>query len=427
MNGNITMVDNGIGNPILVACAPKVPAAISIVASYVMIRETYLALRQKASHNDNNVRSSNACRPLLRIVLAMSVADIIYSLPFVVTTWAAPAYMDTPLLWGNVGNDATCTTEAFLLQLGMQSAPLFNFLQGFYSLLLVRYNWTSARLDALEPWIHACVWCYALAVSVFPLFFDLYNNNIVVCYIGSYPIGCKDSFTFGESDCERGDNAWLYAMAFVYFPLWPCILGSAICMVLIYWKVRNLEDRISRYAGSQSRLFVSQRGGLHAVNNSNTNSSNFSVFDAATENTQAISRDKSRAVAAQAYWYMASFLLVNILNLVNNYLFFAKNTYNELFDVFTYILAPLQGILNFFVFARKRPLMLSPEGRWLRRLCFCRPITGRVAASLREASSSKESSLGSPSDNETPEGLGENSDTRVRAEMTIPRPVLERT
>jgi hypothetical protein len=46
---------------------------------------------------------------------------------------------------------------------------------------------------------------------VIGIFLDLYNNADLWCWIAPYPLDCLDSWTYGgESNCERGDNAWIY-------------------------------------------------------------------------------------------------------------------------------------------------------------------------------------------------------------------------
>jgi hypothetical protein len=312
----------------------------------------------------------------------MSISDIFYSIPFVLTTWAAPAELDYDYLWGNVGTQGTCTFEAFMYQLGAQSTPLFNFLQAFLVLLLIRYQWTERELATkLEPWCHGVFWVYSLAASIFPIPMGLYNNNILICFFGSHPHGCKDSFTYGaeEADCIRGDNAWIYAIVFVFFPLWFCIAGGAICMCLTYQSVRKMEERISRYAGSSSvgcfDASTTTNGGDTGNDDSLLDVSNRSLSmrrkKSYPNTTVIISRERSRAVATQASLYMGAFLLSHTMNAVNSILFFGPpGIYNELFDIFTYILAPLQGVFNAIVFVRLRERMLTREGRCLRRVLF---------------------------------------------------------
>lgn len=97
-----------LGNPVLVAVSPKIPALLSLIASYVLLREVVVDL--KAS-------KARTSKTLLRILFSMSVADIFFSIPWVLTTWMAPAELD--YLWGNVGTSffsSVVTTWSTILE-----------------------------------------------------------------------------------------------------------------------------------------------------------------------------------------------------------------------------------------------------------------------------------------------------------------------
>eukprot|EP00539_Tryblionella_compressa_P014857 CAMPEP_0178849472 /NCGR_PEP_ID=MMETSP0746-20121128/19951_1 /TAXON_ID=913974 /ORGANISM="Nitzschia punctata, Strain CCMP561" /LENGTH=76 /DNA_ID=CAMNT_0020514661 /DNA_START=791 /DNA_END=1021 /DNA_ORIENTATION=+ len=62
-----------VENPILVAVSPKIPALLSMIASYVLLREVIMELK-----SPNN----RTCKPLLRFLLSMSISDIFLSMPW---------------------------------------------------------------------------------------------------------------------------------------------------------------------------------------------------------------------------------------------------------------------------------------------------------------------------------------------------------
>ena len=225
----------------LASILPQVAAIISMIGSYIVIREVLVDHRQRRG------------KAIPRILLEMCIADLIFSSGWFLATWPSPS--DVENLWHNVGNIATCNFQGFLLQFGLTASPLFNIFLATFYLLMVRYNWTDARLQKLEWWVHGGVWIFSLACSIFPIFLGLYNNAWTVCWFESVPAGCKDSYRYGdEATCVRGDNAWIYAVAFTVFPVLICVFLSFVIMGMIYSFVRKTEKRMSRYAGSQSRL-----------------------------------------------------------------------------------------------------------------------------------------------------------------------------
>lgn len=317
---------------IWVAMAPKFPALLSMFCSCVLMKEIRAELATVYRRRSPQRRTS--CPPLLRAIFALSLSDIFFSMPFFITTWAAPAELDDPYLWGNVGNRQTCTTQGFILQLGIQSTPLFNFLQAFFVLLMTRYDWSVAQIENWEGWVHGAIWLYSLAASLFPVPLDLYNSNILVCYLGG---------------SEKAD---LVALISCIFPLWIVIPACLVCMMLLYKSVHETEQRTRRY--SSDFLQGSTDGSVETL-----------------ENHPSIHRRNrlSRAVAEQAMWYMGAFFLAHTFNLVNNILFFSPlQIYNEIFDMFTYILAPLQGFFNALVYFRSRQNPITLPGKCLRRL-----------------------------------------------------------
>jgi len=293
-------------------------------------------------------------KPLSRALLAMSIADIFFSIPWFLTTWPAPAELDY-IVW-NVGNTATCTFQGVFFQFGLAASPLFNVTLTFFSLLMVRYQWTDHHYAKVESWIHASIWTCAAALAIFPIPLTLYNNGINLGWIKSYPFGCKDSATYGdEADCTRGDNAWIYALTLSLFPNWACMILSAIILLLIYLSVRDIETHIARYAGSIRSVNFSS--GTPGCSTTGTGSKP-ALEDPELHITR---RKRSHAVAKQAMWYTGAFLLNFSLDAVNSVFLYADGTYIPGLDLFAYMLLPLQGFFN----------MRTPEGRWLRGIVCC--------------------------------------------------------
>jgi hypothetical protein len=219
------------------ALVPKFGAALSLFGSSMILYELHLDWRQ------GNARDGATSR----ILVSMSIADIIFSLGYFLTTWPAPS--DLNYIRFNVGNQATCTFQGFIVQLGYVASPLFNITLALCFLLRIRCQWTDFRLKRLEPWTQGFIWSFALACAIYPIPLGLYNNAWEICWIEPYPMDCLDSARYGdEADCTRGDNAWIHALVFQVFP-WVCVLCALICMGMIYATVRQVEHKNTRYAG----------------------------------------------------------------------------------------------------------------------------------------------------------------------------------
>jgi hypothetical protein len=381
------------------ALVPKFGAALSLFGSSMILYELYLDWRQ------GNARDGATSR----ILVSISVADIIFSMGFFLSTWPAPS--DLTYIRFNVGNQATCTFQGFIVQLGYVASPLFNVALALCFLLRIRYRWTDFRLRRLEPWTQGYIWAFALTCAIYPIPLGLYNNSWEICWIEPYPMDCLDSVRYGdEADCTRGDNAWIHALVFQVFP-WVCILCALISMGMIYATVRQVEHRNARYAGyaysssaasdeSQnattsvakktrlSNIMASlllrsaappptaveapvntcsqqQRGG-EAIN---PPSSEQPMTPQRPRRNKA-NHQRSDKVATQAMWYIAAFFATYILDFISAISWYIHDSYWFWLDIFAYFFLPLQGFFNFCVFIRTRK-MKSRLGQFARKVLCC--------------------------------------------------------
>jgi len=235
--------DDGFVRTASESILPVVTAFISIASSYIILREVFRDHRaeQRQRGGDSPSRNSAIRLPLSRVLAAMSLADIIFSIGLGLSTFVSPNNVEY-LEW-SFGNTRTCELQGFMIQFGQVSSALFCAVLAFFYLLIIKYRWTDDKLQRLEWWNHAGVWLFTLAVSIFPIPTGLYNSSWGICWLESFPEGCKDSLTFGEEEanCTRGDNAHIYALAFTIFPSWVCLVLYIVFMVVLYQYVRGLE------------------------------------------------------------------------------------------------------------------------------------------------------------------------------------------
>mmetsp|Transcript_28260 Transcript_28260/g.53092 ORF Transcript_28260/g.53092 Transcript_28260/m.53092 type:complete len:302 (-) Transcript_28260:113-1018(-) len=244
------------------------------------------------------------------------------------------------------------------------------------SLLMVRYHYAEHQLVPLERWLQGVIWFFALGTAIFPIPLGLFNNVFQVCWFSAYPAGCQETWQYGEENatCTRGDNAGLYGIIFTVFPIWTCIFAGIVIMCLMFLSVRNVEKRVSRYAGSVTVTPTpsSKRTSASHTGNANAQQSQTSCEMSINNPTtyHQVNRQRSRAVARQAIFYISAFVLTYSLDLVNGMFWYTSGTYIPPLDVCAYILLPLQGLFNFMIFSSSRQTMKTPEGRLLRQMLF---------------------------------------------------------
>lgn len=286
---------------------------------------------------------------------------------------------------------------------------------GLYWPLMVRYNWRDHQLTKMEPWLHAIVWSMAAVIAVFPIPLQMYNFTDTMCWIAPSPLGFDDSRYGEEATCTRGENAWIFGIAFTVFPAWLCFAASIVLMAMIYHTVRNMENKVSVYATIATQPKTSAAGMARqsneqnetgvsssmveswseepdalAINEGKSESETFAACTARQSNEQketggsknmgdtghkpdtpTINRAKSEAVAWRDLGIACGFCLTYVLDLAVVILWYDFRIYNRVLSIVAYILYPLQGFTNLMVFIRKRDTMKTPEGRFAKRL-FCR-------------------------------------------------------
>jgi len=393
---------------------PQVASVISIIGSFVVMREVLIDHKEKKG------------KAIPRILFALCIADLVFSSGWILATWPSPKELD--YLWFNIGNQATCDFQAFLLNFGLLASPLFNISLAFFCLLMVRYKWSDERLRTIEPWVHGGIWTFSLVCAIFPIYLGIYNNAWTVCWFESSPAGCKDSFRYGdEATCERGDNAWLYAVAFTVFPVMTCVVLSFVIMGMLYCFVRRTESRTRKYVvisnaaaarqrrsarafarsapaivsfsnetntkpsfdrgieGGEMKSFAltkesavatrptlehqtlsfERRQGLERQTSSSSNISSTSSMGSSRSFTP-----KSHAVASKCFFYTLSFVVTYALHCYVTLVFFITGGFWYYLHLSMYIMLSLQGFCNSLVFAQGRK-MKTPEGRLFQKIFCC--------------------------------------------------------
>ena len=285
-----------------------------------------------------------------RILLTLCVADIIFTIPNMLTSALVPVDMEGA--WGNV----RCVATRFLFQVGNWSTPLLNLMFTVVAMLTVCYQWPERRLEIVEPWLQGIVWIGAIIVATFPIPLGWYGWNTDFCWMFDAPAP--------------------YQLFITVFPMWPCIIACAMCFGVIYRHVRIIESRTHRFrVASVSRDF----GHLAAASNNTASAAvaapNSSVtFSIPSSQDHQRYESRSQVVAKRALWFVCSFLATYTSDLIFVVYYYSSTgrENNKLWILFNSSIYPMQGFFNFCSFAstsRRSPEeMTSFPGRWLYQL-----------------------------------------------------------
>ena len=235
---------------ITLAMVPKFSSLLSLAGSTWIVAEvltgsstTTTSRASSRHHHRLKSRMPNRQHPYHRLLLAMSIYDILESVWNFASTWPIPA--GTANVYRPLGTTATCTAQGFFLTLSV-AVPIYNACLALYYVLVVRVGISDRTLRRyVEPGMHAVagLWGWGTAGAAAQL--GLLNNANLWCWIAPYPADCLDSWRYGddEGNCERGDNAWIYRWAFYFAPLWFCILFATVCTGIVCAQVKRLDRK----------------------------------------------------------------------------------------------------------------------------------------------------------------------------------------
>lgn len=287
-----------------IAIAPKFTALASVFGSAFIIYDI--------AHNKTRMTCS-----VHRLLLGMSVCDLLSSSWFFLTSWPIPE--GTPGVYGAIGNQATCTAQGFFSQASLATA-IYNASLSVFYVLQIRMGWRKDRIArSAEPLLHGVSIGIGLGTSFAGIGLKLYNNDMWECWISPYPLDCKESWKYGsEGNCIRGDNASLYRWVFYYAILWTAIVVVTVCMVSVYRFVLHQEKASEKY-GSHSH-----------------------------------ERKFSKKVATQGYWYCGAFYATWFFPTVTRLIQVISGKTPFWLICLTAMFVPIQGLLNFVVYMRPR-------------------------------------------------------------------------
>jgi hypothetical protein len=333
------------------AWAPRISAALSIFGSSMIIYDIAL----------DPIKRGSVYHTLM---LAMSVIDIFSSTAWGVTTLPMPEYDENGEPTGIVGakgNEKTCKTQGFFVQLGFTSI-FYNMSLSVYFLMVVRYGMKEHQIKKLRLWLHvpALVVGFALAFAGIPL----YERLQFGCYIMPPP------------RAEDPRNLFIFTVV----PICTAIVIATVNMVLVYWAVRKQMIIARKWQfGWDARQKQQQISAASSTRNEDASfsfacrSSDFSVrrnSDVSGESFQPRRRQTAiqkmeRQTFWQALFYLGAFYVTWPILLVANFCRPAQRSYG--FMLVVVIMGPLQGFLNFLVYARPRILKRMEERRKTRR------------------------------------------------------------
>ena len=159
------------------AIVPKVTSSLSIPCSVAIIYEVV-----------SDHRKGRGTNSIQRVLVGMSIVDILASSAWFLSTWATPKENGWPYA---VGNQASCNYQGFLLQIAI-GAPLYNSSLALFYTLIIKLRWSDKQIWRIEKWVHSFILTFTVGTSFLLLFLEQYNQ------VGAVRVACQRVELVGE-------------------------------------------------------------------------------------------------------------------------------------------------------------------------------------------------------------------------------------
>jgi len=243
-----------------------------------------------------------------RILLAMSILDILQSTAIAFLTTPAPRDSGLP---DALGNDTTCAIQGFFIQMGF-AVPLYSAALSIYYLLRIRYDVNCRQLSRrFEPFCHSLSLLFPLGSGIMGVCLGLFQAVSPVCWIDP----------FDEENCHLLFVITVSILSFSF-------VTSVYSIVSTFYAIREKEANINIYESAYATT-IGRRHDLALR-------LNYEMWE----------------IMKQLFLYFAGFFVTYFWIFVASIYNWSGRSPPPVLLIFVVIFTPLQGLWNLFTYAQ---------------------------------------------------------------------------
>jgi hypothetical protein len=344
------------------------------------------------------VRNEKKTTPYRRILLALSVCDIISTLGWIAQPYLAPSEGSNAYVWA-FGNDATCKMLGALTQFGF-SAHWYSGALSLYFLLTIRFGMREATFaKKYERWFHLFIILWSVSTSIVGLALGVFFPTDLGpgCWVSNNHGRCS---SFG---CKAEMIAWIFGG----IPTMIILLAIVGNNLVLYCHVRATvmrgqrramenEERLSKYNMDESqKLDIEPSENAVTMNRTRSLPAPFEGAGKSRKRSILQSSDQQwkrvRAVGTQSFLYVGAYLLsfgwTSAKQIMDGRGFEQEPGSGKFFLpllILQSIFLPAQGFFNSIIFFRPKYLQARQKHNiQSRRWCVRRAIFGESVQPVR--------------------------------------------
>ena len=329
---------------------PTITGTISCASSAVVIFIILRSMRNTAYH---------------RIMLAMSLSDVLSSTAIALTTIPMPSDVIYAYAGSSYGTTGTCVAQGLAYTIGGSLVVSASCTLHIYYLCKLGFKMPEPTFrKRVEP---VCFLIFVPWSIIFP-FLTLRRNDLInptpyesYCSISHYPYKCQK---YDDVECIRGDNSFPVSLTLLinlgFSVCFGTMLTSMLIIICKFYKIERAARRFKNVASTMVNAPIqkcggdvedSDQGGGDIIGGA-TNEA-LSYCDDEAINSEDLQYGLTKDITIQASMYISAFILTwvfTILTLIET----SPNTFPfaemESFQVLKVIFQPLQGFFNMLIF-----------------------------------------------------------------------------
>lgn len=253
-------------------------------------------------------------------MLALSCADILFSLSLFILNWPAP-------------DSGWCKARGFLDLLSGTPQAMYSAGVCVYYMFFIYFGWDEEKILRYQRVLIIFPIMWGLMVSILSLTLGMINPTNVLreCWLYPTPQGCTGA------DCTPDEKYYeIFRIILITIPIWVFFVVALVSMCLVYFKVSKDEEEYKDKKAPTGWLWFIQK-----------------------EEGKDISRQvRSRRMARQAFLYLSNFFMAYIggtaWSIVDSYDHLGGTEVPFGLWLFTSIFLPWQGFWNAVIYVRPR-------------------------------------------------------------------------
>jgi len=254
-----------------------------------------------------------------RIMVALSMNSILFSVMFFLQSWAAPKSIP---IYGAIGSQRTCNTQGFIVLFSYFAISSYYILLSIFAVYSVLNNFDETWFLKNEVVVHTTLYALPVIISTTALVKGYLNPSLYnMCILATHPKRCHR--VENRTECIRGGDTFYSIFSIAFFAL--CFLAFMLSFLLFLVLI----------------IYVRRRENINAI-----------LIGKERIGIENLRKKKSRIIAIQASIFSITFMTTFVLPTVVGFIARYNNKTSIILSAISFVCVSLNGLINLIVYLR---------------------------------------------------------------------------